>query len=644
MNKLGQWRFPPSDHGKRRGISTGDDEAFKKSPYKSFAREVLQNSIDAGLKNGKPVRVEFNEFEIDSNEIPGIDQYRKAIQNIIEFWKHKKEYVNEYTKILDAIDNKKIQCLKISDYNTTGLLGVGSESVEENKFVALTQGAGVSEKDDEVSGGSKGIGKNAAFELSKLKMVFYSTVTKNGEVGSIGVTELISGYVEGDDSEKRDYTQGTGYYVSDAYNTPLDTVLYFEQKNNREDNTGTDIFIIGFERDDDWEKEVINSILDSFMAAIIRKELEVSFNKIHINFETIMSIAQSDIIFEKNRANIISQLKILSGGDDIQVFDIETEFGTPKLYVWVVPKNHEDLATHECAMIRHPLMKIKTFPISQSFNVSAVCIIENDNLGKQLLKIENPQHIDWEAKRIKDKTLRSAITKTLKDIRTQINDIVIKCLKLEEDEPIDPYGAGEFLPEDLGGDSSAKIEKKSADTKTETITVSKRKETRFNVKKTPYDAGVNTEGITPSVGGVDSDNPGDINHPFGENEHQGGKSYPGDEPGKETEGDSITYKAIQLTGIKFKPIAVNKDRGDYKIKFISPGDYDNCYLTILLVDDSNNRIPVEIKNLTKDGNSIVCDDNIEFGPFAIKTNEDVTLDVTVNEDDYFSSEVRIICK
>lgn len=49
-----KWRFPASGHGERKGISSGDIEAFKKHPFRAFAREILQNSIDArnfGLTN-----------------------------------------------------------------------------------------------------------------------------------------------------------------------------------------------------------------------------------------------------------------------------------------------------------------------------------------------------------------------------------------------------------------------------------------------------------------------------------------------------------------------------------------------------------------------------------------------------------------
>ena len=63
-----KWRFPASNHGERKGISSGDTEAFKKSPFQAFAREVLQNSIDARATDEEPTVVEFMEFDINTNE------------------------------------------------------------------------------------------------------------------------------------------------------------------------------------------------------------------------------------------------------------------------------------------------------------------------------------------------------------------------------------------------------------------------------------------------------------------------------------------------------------------------------------------------------------------------------------------------
>ena len=66
------WRFPKGDGGQIRGCSSGNTELFKKMPYALFGREILQNSIDVVQSDEEPVRVEFEEFEIPTKDIPGI--------------------------------------------------------------------------------------------------------------------------------------------------------------------------------------------------------------------------------------------------------------------------------------------------------------------------------------------------------------------------------------------------------------------------------------------------------------------------------------------------------------------------------------------------------------------------------------------
>ena len=640
-----KWRFPASNHGKSKGISTGDSETFRKAPYKSFAREILQNSVDAIAPNKKTVKVEFKTFDIETKKIPGYDEYRKSIENILSYWSHKADYVNIYNDVMKALDANSTTCLRISDYNTTGLRGVYSNDLESNKFLALAKGAGVSEKDGTLSGGSKGVGKNAAFELSKFKMVFYSTRTIDNEDGYLGVTELISGYVDGDNSEDRDHTQGTGFYSSDEYNNSIHQLINLDPNQKERNESGTDIYIIGFENDDGWEDEVINSLLDSFMASIVREELSIDFNGIEIDAKHVKDIIDSNHIYENNKANVYSQYKLLTGGDDVRVFDIETEFGTPKLYVWPVPNEKEEFATHECAMIRYPLMKIKSFPLNKSFNVSAMCIIEDDELGRQLLNIENPQHIDWEEKRIKDPNVRKAVRNAINEMREQINDYVIECLKLTDTNPIDPYGAGEFLPDSNLGDSKSKSNEPLQRDASQIVTISNKKESSSVERKQQHDTGDNYDGLMPDLGrNVDENTEEKSQRPGGHNEHQGGKSHPGDEDSGVEEGDNVIYKKVTLNGIKYKVISINKDNGEYRIIFTSPGNYSNCYLNISLVDDANNKYSVNILNLSCNGTIVECDDYLEYGPFEIFEGNKTKLDIKVDEKDYFASEVKIICK
>ena len=83
MNEQIKWRFPRGNYSKKRGISSSEFETFKKDPFKSLAREILQNSIDAIDSDEEPVRVEFNEFEIKREDVPGIDDFEKELENCL---------------------------------------------------------------------------------------------------------------------------------------------------------------------------------------------------------------------------------------------------------------------------------------------------------------------------------------------------------------------------------------------------------------------------------------------------------------------------------------------------------------------------------------------------------------------------------
>ena len=82
------------------------------------------------------------------------------------FWKEKNNadtlhYLETFKSVLTS---ETIDMLVISDYNTTGL--------NNQNFASLVEGDGYSEKSDETSAGSKGIGKAAPFAASNLRTVF----------------------------------------------------------------------------------------------------------------------------------------------------------------------------------------------------------------------------------------------------------------------------------------------------------------------------------------------------------------------------------------------------------------------------------------------------------------------------------------
>ena len=653
MEENNKWRFPASNHGQARGISHGDIETFKKAPYQAFAREILQNSIDARDSDEEPVRVEFSEFEIRTKDIPGYNELRTSIGHCIEFWSDKEDYVKEYQDMDKILSEPKISCLRISDFNTTGLIGVESSITNKNQFLALTKGTGVSEKSGKGSGGSKGIGKNAAFLMSSLKLVMYSTRSEfdlhnniGTFIGSIGVAEFVSGYLNDEIREHRDYTQGTGYFGSDDFNNPVKRIINLDTSFiDRENEYGTDIYVLGFQHEDNWEKEVINSILDSFMASIVRNQLEIKINHILITKDSVEKLifpsqTENSYILENNKNNIISQYRLLTNKDSkVSQYDIDTEYGACSLYVLAYSKNEEDYSTNKCVMIRHPLMKIKENNIPNC-RASAMCIIENGKLGQKLREIENAKHIDWEPERLKDKILREEIKNVLKDIYRQINEKIIEFLGMNNTEPLDPNGAGEFLPDSDLGDSSSKLSKNQ--TPDENVSISKPKE-NFTCEKNANESSENGQGLEPNIGSIDDQIDGDLMHPVGENTGGGGEYRPGSEPSGEKSGDSIIYKKSKLSGVKYNMIMTNKSSGLVKIIFTSPIENSSCYLKLLLKDDANFSTAIEIRGINCNGEEIISDDKFEYGPFKIYTNEKTILLVKTNQKEYFASEVKILC-
>ena len=189
MNNKASWKFSSASHGEIVGLNDAGITMFSIDIFNSLAREIIQNSIDARTTDNKPVKVEFNSFSISVNEFPG----KKRFESILG-------YCNDMTKDNDALEfikkakdifNKsEIKVLRISDYNTTCLIGAKDGKIGE-PWSRLVKEKGTSQKNDD-AGGSFGIGKSSPFSASNLRTVFYSTLDKYGYSSCIGVASLIS--------------------------------------------------------------------------------------------------------------------------------------------------------------------------------------------------------------------------------------------------------------------------------------------------------------------------------------------------------------------------------------------------------------------------------------------------------------------
>jgi hypothetical protein len=192
------WNFPSNNNGQISGISDSGVETFNGTPIKSLAREICQNSIDAKRDDSIPVRVVFHTFEIESSKIPHIYGLQDVFDRAIDFWSIQKDQKAKkfFYEAIRVTEQKKIRCLRISDYNTTGL--GGSDKEYNSAWSNLTKSQGASDKSG-VAGGSFGIGKFAPYACSKFRTVIYSTLDDKGISAYQGVSRLTSFKNENDD-------------------------------------------------------------------------------------------------------------------------------------------------------------------------------------------------------------------------------------------------------------------------------------------------------------------------------------------------------------------------------------------------------------------------------------------------------------
>lgn len=428
---MASWVFPSNNYGQINGIADSGVETFRGTPIRSLAREICQNSLDATLGNGQPATVSFTTFQITTDDVPGIADLKDAFQRGLDFWKLQSsdKAKNFFSGAIRVANKPTVTCLRISDFNTTGL--TGSSELYNSPWCNLIKSTGASDKSSS-SGGSFGIGKFAPFACSSFRTVFYSTIDKEGNAAHQGVSRLTSFKMSDDD-----ICQGVGYYGGDKC-SPLFTAFSLDPSFARNlGNSGTDIFVIAFDYDDSWKSDLIVSVLDSFLLAVYQKKLIVEVDGTIIDHSSLPAlIAEYTPKFEENADKYYAVLT--APEEKAKTFDTDIlGMGNVTLKMMIEPGMHR-----KCAMVRKTGMKIMDRDgISSTIPFVGVLFVEGDKLNEYLRSLENPQHTKWEPERSNNKTYaRNVISK----IRKFIIDKLMEMQQLNMRESIDP-SVGEFL-------------------------------------------------------------------------------------------------------------------------------------------------------------------------------------------------------
>lgn len=291
MNDQPTWQFPPRGIG----VEIFQDPAsahFRDDPIRKLVREVLQNSLDAKEEDlVSPVEVNIEEKPVPADLIGGV-----ALRRHLTSCRNRAKEANRpkvqaiYDRALQALSSEQIRCLQIVDSGTKGLRG--------DSWDALVTQEGSVSKEGDAPGGSNGIGKNAVFNVSDLRTVFYSTRYLDRREGRVeklqGKASLMS---HPNPDSGGDSLQHIGFFAmpdgKPVYTRDIPDFFRLE-------GIGTGVFVMGFNpRSAEWVKEVTAAVIENFFYAIHHRNLAVKIaapeaDGVEVNHETL------DWLFEKH--------------------------------------------------------------------------------------------------------------------------------------------------------------------------------------------------------------------------------------------------------------------------------------------------------------------------------------------------------
>ena len=577
------WNFPNNNDGKISGISEAGIETFRGDLLKSLAKEICQNSLDAIAESKDKVLVEFELYELpfkNDGRIIGLKEYFKLAK---EYWKENEKTIRILEKAEKNFERDKIRILRISDYNTTGL--IGSDKKKNSTWNNLVKSSGVSDKTGS-SGGSYGIGKSAPFACSDLRTVFYNTLDINGLKAFQGVANLVSF-----EKEKDKTTQGTGYYGNSEDNTAIRNMEYFGPYVRKE--CGTDIYVVAFLDDEEWEKKIIEAILENFLIAILKNNIEVKVGKTLINRENLNSL------MEEHKDNILltyNYYQVLLENDSKAMEFSLRDLGIFKLYL-AIKKDFK----RSILISRSNGMKIfDKKGISSSIQFSGVCILEDEKINSYFREMETPQHNNWETDRHRNP---KEAEKIKKEFFRMLKEKVLEKGKETITAEMDAVGMGEYLPDiqDVNTDSENKkenienVKKKFEYNKVTTIEATNNSSIKApDVEEQSYINELSEDGeIEADIPSEDYINTSDEKEGTGNRNLREGDKF-----------ENSKFSHISPSSIRIFKVSDGNEENTYKMVFSLSKDTKNIIIAVSIAGEQGN-IPVVIKNARKNNGEIL---------------------------------------
>lgn len=387
-------------------------ERFFKFGIEGLIRENIQNSLDAHQENDQPVRIAIRLGELKRSDIPGLDELEEHIQSL----KGYNDYTRNTIQHMKDILSKKalsIPYLSMEDANTKGLKGSGEgySRNNPNQYQAYAYSRGMHFNDNEdkkvIKGGSFGVGKIASNAASDIYTMFFANHDATGHATLGGSIHLI---------EHR--YQGQGYRAHGFF-TDIQEDLYKPYENAgfsevfQKETQGLKI-IIPFLRDGFANKyKIVRAVIDSFLLAIYRGELEVEVEDKSINQGNLLSYLNDDAYYAFDDLDtMIREDEVYTPlyyqtldehyFKEISVFDklgSEYRFDLYFQYDELIPKG-------VTGIFRNIGMKIEDFKVKSNVMkpYNAMLIPKGKHEDKFLKLLENESHTELSYESIKDKS------------------------------------------------------------------------------------------------------------------------------------------------------------------------------------------------------------------------------------------------
>ena len=326
-----------------------------------------------------------------------------------------------FDRALEVIDKPYIRCLAITDTGTIGL--------DEIRWRSLVMQEGAVSKPGEASGGSYGTGKNAALNVSDLRVVFYSTRYVRGRKGRVEKLQGKATLMAHPDPDEADGDlQHIGFYAKPDGEPFMGREIpdFF-----RLGETGAGVFIMGFDpRSDDWMDEVAIAVAENFFCAIHRRELVV--NILAADSERVIDHQTIASIFDKmgSRAPDFYFYYQAVRSDDGDPTNPIKGLGRVRLHTFFEPGAPRRFALlNRRGMLITDSREQKTnplAPVNRSVwpDFAGVVIADADSGDRWLRRMENPSHDSLSIGHLRDMYDRREADETLRKARAEIRGIM----------------------------------------------------------------------------------------------------------------------------------------------------------------------------------------------------------------------------